>query len=1455
MLLKDIKIPVVIFLLFLSMSAHPQLKSVIHHYSAADGLSDNRVRCIIKDKEGFMWFGTWSGINRFDGHNFLSFKSYPGDRSDLKSNRVNQIVDGQTSFLWIQTYDNQIYRFDKRTELFTSLCTLAKDPRLESVRFSKILYADSASVWLQSEEGIFLVETPAQKNVTCKRFAATLPSVRSLPSDSVLFFLLDRSKNAWVGTSRGICLLEKQQNGDYERAALQGADSPVCTAAAEDGKGCWFSSREGAVVYVNAATKSVEKINVSQSPLNNVLVSGKGDKIFFTSASGALITMSAERKFLGAEPITPGMSLHTIYEDGQGILWIEPALYGVVMHDPATRVTRHFTQENYANYLRDAHDYAVWEDNSGLVWVYMKGCGLGYYDREKDKLEYFHNDPRDPNKQFSNMVATWYYDPAGVLWLSTEDWGVEKIVFQRNDFRQTLLYTQTLNRVQNEVRGLLTDHLDRLWVGTKAGQLFVYDNGQLQQNMFIDPPSIPTGIYTMLEDRKGNIWVGTKLNGLYKAEPLDSSSLRYRFFHYGRHHNIPGAVNVKTIYALLEDRKGRIWGGSYGDGLILIRDEKGAMPFSSAGGLFANHAKGNYGRVRCLEEDKMGNIWIGTTEGLLVFNPDEGNRFMAYKKIQGDIRSLGGNDVQFIYKDRNGTMWVCTSSGGLNKAVTADPLKNIRFENYSTRNGLPSDYILSCTEDNDHNLWMSTQNGISRLSVSNDKIQNFGVYDGLSNTFFSEASCTRLQNGEIIFGAGEGFWSFAPAEMGERKLNVNLAFTNLQVNNVDVFPSDSSLAKYAISSLREIALRYDQNTISIDFAVLDYRLGESDNYVYRLTGFDKTWNISKGRRRATYTNLPPGNYVFEVRSQTEHLYQSTPQRQLAITILPPPWKTWWAYLAYCLLALALFIAGRKITLTMLRLKHRIAVERKMADLKLGFFTQVSHELRTPLTLIVNPAEEVLQHEKLSEQGAVYMSVVVKNARRMVRFINQLLDLRKAESGSAQVQLSAFDIISFTRNIVGYFREVAEKRNIKMDVHADVAELLLRADAEKLDIVLYNLLGNAIKFSEDGGLIGVDITITPERLLKISVSDNGTGVPEEELEKIFGLYYEAAPPKDQLLKGTGIGLALSRELVELQKGRIYARNNALKGLTIVIELPYLPAEATEADAQVTIDTVMKLLEEQPSHATPLVKADDDDQERPLVLLVEDNTELREFLSIRLAAHYKVASAADGEEGLQKAQELLPDLVLSDIMMPRMNGIQLLDKLKNDGNTSHIPVVLLTARSSVESQVEGLRYGADFYISKPFPMGLLQSAISNLIRQRRKLFEALSTGKTIRHMSASQDVVTAYDRQFLEKIIGIVNNKLSDGEFNIDDVADAMMMSRSAFYKKFKSLTNMAPVEFVRETRLNRAKALFDSGGENISAVAYTVGFNNPKYFSTCFKARFHQTPSEYLRSLSKAADSH
>lgn len=909
-------------LLFLAMYGRAQIKCKIEHYSTEDGLSHDGVRAIIKDRDGFMWFGTWDGINRFDGQNFVTYKTRPGDSSSLRLNRIEKIVEDKQGYLWLEVYDNQVYRFDKRAKKFLSIAKILAEKKIKDILFNGILVAENGYICLSTiNQGLFVLKNTGDGKVEINRYG----------SGSINFFHTDQQQQLWVGTEKGLSLCCLDQSGIYRSRPINSSfvKPEAYTCIAEHNSDIWIGTSEGELIRYDKSSRRFSKQKISQSRLNEILISRKGKQLYTTTANNLITLNLADLSIVKAT--MPGVgSMLSIYEDKSGLLWIEPDKHGLIKYDPSRHAFKYFFQENDANFFNSAKDYKVFEDHTGRVWMSMKGGGFGYYNPIIDAVEYFYNRPGSADHRFSNIVGISYFDPAGILWLSTRDRGLEKIIFQQNDFKHKLLSERTLNKSDNEIRGVYSDRKKRLWISAKSGRLYVYDRGKQLKDIFTNPPADGLGlIYAFLEDGHGVMWFGTKGNGLFRAVPTDNTELKYTLTHYRADKKDVNSLSSDLIYALLEDKSGRIWVATYEYGINLIPNTSGKVQFVNTFNSFKNYPSSAL-KVRHLSEDETGKIWLATTNGLMIFKPNGKKTneyiFKVYGKIPGDRESLGNNDVQYIYKDFKNRMWLATSGGGLN-LVTSLSDNALKVKIFTKENGLPSDYILSIVEDNAHDLWLGTENGIARLNPQQQRFRNYDSYDGLPKTGLSEAASLKLPSGDLFFGCINGYLTFNPAAIIDQKINAKMALTGFQINNKEVSPNEKRPAlNIDINELKAIDLKYNENIISIDFAVLDYRSNNKQQYAYRLDGFDTEWQSVKNQRRATYTNLPPGHYVFEVKSPNADLYQNIPIKTLAINIAPPPWRTIWAYLLYLVLFGILVEVARRITFTMIRLRNKIALE-------------------------------------------------------------------------------------------------------------------------------------------------------------------------------------------------------------------------------------------------------------------------------------------------------------------------------------------------------------------------------------------------------------------------------------------------------------------------------------------------------------------------------------------------
>lgn len=1450
-----------LFLVCSFFSLKAQLNASITQYSTADGLSHAGVLCMLKDRDGFMWFGTFDGINRFDGHNFVTYKSKPGDNSNLKSNKIRNIVEDKQGYLWVETYDSKIYRFDKKTEQFTPVSEgKFKNLFSDQLVINRIVADDKNGVWLMSENhGLFYASEDDVKQPTVVHYLKGKNKSISLAGNIIQFFQKDNLGNIWIGTEGGLnCLRNK--NNVYEVTKFNQQDTKLLTsvsftAVGESNKQLYFGTANGQLLTydVNRKTFAVKQIAPNTS-LNAICYANSGLLYISTSNRGLLIY----------NPHTSNLRLPTqntnahylsLYEDKMGQIWIEPTETGIIKYNPKTGLFKQFFQK--VDLASSSRGYEVLTDVNGVLWARMKGGGFGYYNPIADELNYFYDKPGSVDQKFSNIINSFFSDNTGVLWLCARDGGINKIVLLKDKFNYRKLTNNPQARGENEVRATMKDSKDRLWICTKDGKIHVFENGK-EISLFRSPIIDQIGlVYSILEDSKGNIWLGTKGNGLFKATPDDAAKRFYSLKHFKNNINDVASLSNDMVYSVIEDRKGRIWIGTFGGGINLLTVSAKGEEFKNYVNTFKNYPFSWAKVVRHLGEDNNGRIWIATSNGLLIFDPNKaGNyQFYAYRKVQNDKYSLGNNSVQHIYKDNYGTMWLATFGGGLNKAlVDKKDLNKVTFEAYTIEGGLSNDVVLSITGDKQNNLWVATESGLSRFNSAQKSFKNFDAFDGLSKGGFSESAAFTAKDGLVYFGCIDGYISFNPLTISEKRGLTKMALTRIQLYYKDILPGvEGSPLKESINETSSLVLNYDQNVISLDYAVLDYRSANKINYAYKLEGFDKSWHIVNDQRKATYTNIPPGEYTFRVRAVNHDLFSKVPEKSLKIKVKPPFYRTTLAYLVYFVLAILAIIMARRIIITMIRLRNKVLVEQKLTEVKLSFFTNISHELRTPLTLIVSPLEEISKNEELSKKGMEYLKIVNRNTNRMIRFINQLLDFRKIQSGKVQMSVTRVDILALAKSIGSYFTATASEKNIAFNILSNNEHVLAWVDEEKIDIIIYNLLSNAFKFTP----ANKEITITVNYVdgfedVEVKVIDQGPGVPLDKLEEIFEIYYEGTPLGEGHLKGTGIGLPLARGLALNHNGKLWAQNNALEGMTFTLLLKggkshFDPSSVNSSPKEELIDqaAIPQFVDSQ-----VIVEEKVTTTNGPQLLIVEDNPDLRGFLEIKLNGLYRVVSANDGVEGLALAKALLPDLIISDVMMPRMDGIQMLDHLRNNEATSHIPVIMLTAKSSIESQIEGLKYGADIYLTKPFHTDFLLASINNLITSRKKIVERLVEGqeKRILNLEPSEIIITSKDEEFLKQVIQIVEEGMKDPDYNIDDVAAAIGMGRSTFYKKLKSLSSLSPVEFVRDMRLKRSRQLLDSGSYTVSEAGYQSGFNSLPYFSTCFKEKYKVSPSAYLKEV-------
>ncbi|MEL5893812.1 two-component regulator propeller domain-containing protein [Bacteroides sp. GD17] len=1450
------------------------------HYSSEDGLSQNTVMGILQDTKGNMWFSTWDGINRFDGYTFKTYKARLDNQIALTNNRVDQMYEDKFGFLWLLTYDNHVYRFDPRTEMFEQVPAEGEEGSSAAVTSIHILPGGSVWLFTESEGAIRVATAPDTYRLTTKWYSA---KTGPFPAVHVYKVYEDLSGHEWMLTNNGLGVLSPDEGTPVsffmEAAGKEGSGAgQIFYTCQEHGDEIFFGSENGRVWCYQ---KKTGEFRLLQLPATSKIVSIKElderEMLIVTATDGFFVyqyqAKTTEHYDASRFPDAP---VYSAYVDRHSEVWFEQHISGSVVHfNPATRVlkTEKIAVEPTST-DRSRPAFHVHEDIYGTVWVHPYGGGFSYFDREHNSLHPFYNSLASGDWRFSNKIHTAFSDRQGNLWMCTHSKGLEKVTFRPSQFKIITPMPHHYESLSNEVRGLCEDHEHNLWVGLKDGKLRVYDKNRVERGYLTEAGTIShTGtpmrgnVYFILEDSKNNLWIATKGDGLVKAEPQGNA--RYKLTRYQYEKNDIYSLSDDNVYCVYEDAHGRIWVATFAGGVnYMMLDKEGKEVFVNHRNNLKGYPIDNCYKARFITGDAAGHVWIGTTVGALVVKDDfktpEEAVFHHFVRIPKDIHSLSNNDVHWIISTRQKELYLATFGGGLNKLLSLDEAGNARFKSYSVQDGLPSDVLLSIREDGKDNLWISTENGISKFIPSEEKFEN---YDDKGISFqvrFSEAASARTSLGNILFGASNGIFMFNPDSIRKSSYVPPVVLSNLLVSNEEVVPDGKSVLKQSLDDTHKLVLSHRENIFTIQYAALDYSAPSEIQYAYILEGFEKAWNYVGKQRTATYTNLPKGNYVFKVRSTNADGIWTENTRALDIEVLPSFWETPFAYFLYFLFVLLIIVTAVYILFTIYRLKHKVSMEQQMTDMKLRFFTDISHELRTPLTLISGPVEYVLENTPLPDDAREQLQVVERNTNRMLRLINQILDFRKIQNKKMKMQVQRIDVVAFTRKIMENFDAVAEEHHIDFLFETEKEELCLWVDVDKYEKIIFNLLSNAFKYTPNDKMITVFVR-EDEKSVSVGVQDQGIGIAENKKKSIFERF-ENLVDRNLFNPSTGIGLSLVKELVEMHKAVISVDSKLGTGSCFKVEFlkgreHYDDAvEFLQDDAAAGVEVAERVADA--GSAVQLPVADDEllpegeeaENSKGTMLLVEDNSELRLFLRSIFAAEYRIVEAVDGMQGWSKALKFLPDVIISDVMMPEKDGISMTRELRADMTTSHIPIVLLTAKSSIESKLEGLEYGADDYITKPFSATYLKARVKNLLMQRRKLqdlyrADLLSAGTVAPAASEEAEETKApemstNDRKFMDKLVELMEKNMDNGDLVVDDLVGELAVSRSVFFKKLKTLTGLAPIEFIKEMRINRAVQLIETGEYSMTQISYMVGINDPRYFSKCFKQKMGMTPTEY-----------
>lgn len=1335
---------------------------------------------------------------------FLSAKTYPLEpggtgninifsfdifsiENGLPNNQIQCIFQDKKGWIWLGT-SRGLSRFDGYR--FVNYIHNPADTNSLSGSLVRVIFEDSRGRLLIGTENGGLNIFDREKELFSHPFR-NYPDIEKR-NISVNAIRNDNNENLYLGTDRGLMMLDPEGNLKDITPVPGNRESNftnifIRTLRFDNYGKLWIGSTQGLFVY---------------DPVTNFI-----ETITIPSAGNDM-----------------AREIFVIFKDTDGSLLIGTYSNGLVIADPETKMIRNIKLEPV--YERTNTIRAISKGPLGDYWIGTRG-GLYLYSTTNGVKGFFRHDPRDEKSLANNSVLDIFHDINGETWIGTRG-GLNLLAKSKQVFRSFTAMPDNRRYLNSGIiYAFEEDENNRIWAGTEDGGINIYDplKGSFEYMMSDNdnPESISENcIKALLDDKKGNMWIGTFWGG------IDVLNLKTGMIsHYKHSPGKPGTLSDNRVWSVCQDKKENIWVGT----------TAGVDLFEPTSGTFIQYPElADNIQVNWIRADSEGDLWIGTLDEIVIFNPENS------KIIRHDERT------RYFHEDAEKKYWIATLDKGL--ALYSKTDGAVRY--FTEKDGLANDQTLCILEDDNKHLWISTSNGLSDFDCVKEQFMNYSTRDGIVNNQFNYGAALKLSNGEFLFGGNSGFNIFNPREIVTEHYTAPLVFTELRIFNKPVRVNDNNKAilTKSISETEHLFLDYSQNVFSLEFAALDYINSSKNFYSWFLEGFDRDWNAPGTSRSATYTNLYPGDYILHVRRSRAGNIQTDDELTLKITISPPYWMTWWFRTVIIFFILTLIFVLLRFLINREKIKNELIYEKTKARnlheldmLKLRLFTNISHEIRTPLTLIMGPLEKIINKRIPGDEISANLELVQRNTKKLNRLINQLLDFRKIETGNLKLEKKQDDLVPLVAATVRSFEQYAEEKQISLKFISPDKSLIAFYDPEKIETIVGNLVSNAIKYSDEGGIVSVRLSLVfaPEedaenhddkQYIEISVRDNGRGITEENKEKIFSRFFRSDP--DHHSTGTGIGLALVKELVQLHNGKIYVTSNPGKGSRFIIHLPWIKEDP--GNLKPGTEKSLNELSDETGEEENLT-----DSSLKIMLIVEDNPDVRYFISSHFDSVYTVYEAKNGKEGFDKAVKTIPDVIITDILMPDSDGYELCRKIKKDERTSHIPLLLLTALHSKEHEIEGLECGADDYITKPFDISILQTKVENMLQVRRCLKEKY-TRQII--LEPSEITISSPDERFLRKAIEVVEKNISNADLDIEQFAVEVGVSRMQLYRKFSALTNMTVKEFIRNIRLKRAAQLLSNTKLTVNEITYSVGFKDPSHFRKCFYREYGMSPSEY-----------
>ncbi len=1352
------------FCLLLMVAAFPARSSlagdnryhVISYLGIEQGLSNNAVRCVFQDHKGFMWFGTYDGLNRYDGNVFKVFRNRFNDSSSLVNNWVFTINEDLQHKLWVGTRQG-LNIYDQVSGKFSSVrYRVSGTTRYERITaVVRDIKKDAKGNMLIGTEGLGLLFCAAG-TYTAVALPLSADGLRLVSYDAGAIEVAANG-DVWLFVQgKGLCRMDKSAAG----ISLVNGTIPAGDCMKADGDRLWIGTPNG-----------LQKFSISSNQYQEAYTEENG-KLSYNKVSG-------------------------LFLDKCGRLWIATNGGGInIILTKDGTVAGNIPSGNNNYTLASSSVSAIYEDVDGRKWIGTLRGGVNIIDPKKDRFQSFLHDPLNSNSLVSNFIFAFCEEEDGTIWVGTDGAG--------------------LSRWQRET-GQFTNFVHQPGVSASLSDNFV------------------TNIRC---DNEEHVWVSTFWGGINR---FDKKTKTFR--HYSLIYN-NSIKESKTVYLLHKDSKNTLWAGTFGRGSLY----KGALfKYDRAKDSFRLFDD-NLTDLFTMEEDRSGQLWAGNLRSLIKIDP-QNKRHTSYTL---------GNPVRAIHEDSKGRFWIGTEGGGL---ILFDRVQGKILERYTAAEGLCNNAVLNILEDEAGDLWISTFYGISRFDATRKNFTNFYQGDGLSSNQFNYNAALRLKSGELIFGGIKGLNIFRPSNIISSGEKPGMLFTDIHINNMPIGQRPGYIAEQWGDDIRKIRVPYREAVFSFDFTALDYSTSDKISYAYYMDGWDKNWVQAGNTRTATYTHLADGHYTFRVKSTNAEGRWIANEISVEIIVLSPWYASWWAYLLY--LCMVLGIAAIYITYKtkQRRLRYQVDLanmntekERELNEKKISFFTNVSHEFRTPLTLIINPVKDLMAEQEPDGKYHRELTTVYRNARRLLRLLDQLLMFRRVDSDIDRLKSARFNFTELCWDVFQYFEQQAQSANQHYTFICDSDGLWIYGDREKLEIALFNLLSNALKYTPAGGSIEMKLSCTDDQV-QIAIADTGYGISADSANRVFEKFFRSESSSHTQQPGFGIGLYLVKQFIVLHSGNISFESTEGKGTVFKVVLPCgttasqpgppsdVPADRTSfltAMADEALETILPGPSEEEAIGTMITA-------KQTMLIVDDDAQIRGYISGMFRSAFNIAEAGNGKEGLEKAMALLPDVVVSDIRMETMSGLDLCREIKQSAVLNHIPVILLTGSSVEEGKLESAEVGSDYYITKPFERELLAAAVQSVLQTRDNLRNYFLNEVTLRKNDFK---VSGQYKEFVEKCIAIVEANLDNDEFNIKVLAREIGMSHSSVYKKIRLVSGESLRGFVRFVRLRKAAELMINTSLNVNEVGFQVGINDVKFFREQFNKVFGMNPSEYIRRYRK-----